>query len=91
MIEPVLPMISIHVLVKVRETMEAEQEREFTIKDFGMVKENCQNNHLYNNIFPQVKRIPVSQDLAEWAARGRSGGVPQVFFSILCSWKLPVF
>ena len=38
MIEPVLPMISIHVLVKVRETMEAEQEREFTIKDFGMVK-----------------------------------------------------
>ena len=80
MIEPVLPMISIHVLVKVRETMEAEQEREFTIKDFGMVKENCQNNHLYNNIFPQVKRIPVSQDLAEWAARGRSGGVPQVLF-----------
>jgi len=47
-------------IVKVRETMEAEQEREFTIKDFGM-----------------VKRIPVSQDLAEWAARGRSGGVPQ--------------
>jgi len=24
-----------------------------------------------------VKRIPVSQELAEWAARGRSGGVPQ--------------
>ena len=38
MIETVLPMTSIHVLVKVRETMEAEQEREFTIKDFGMVK-----------------------------------------------------
>ena len=52
--------------VKVKETMEAEQEREFTIKDFMM-----------------VKRIPVSQELAEWAARGRSGGVPQV-----CSTKL---
>ena len=38
MIEPVLPMIAVHVLVKVRETMEAEQEREFKIKDFGMVK-----------------------------------------------------
>ena len=99
-IEPILLMISTHVLVKVRETMEAEQEREFTIKDFGMVKENCQNNHLYKNIFPQVKRIPVSQDLAEWAARGRSGGVPQVFFQfyvlggfhsffLFFLWKLP--
>ena len=71
--------------------MEAEQEREFTIKDFGMVKENCQNNHLYNNIFPQVKRIPVSQDLAEWAARGRSGGVPQVFFNSMFLEAATVF
>ena len=38
MIESILLMISKYVLVKVRETMEAEQEREFTIKDFGMVK-----------------------------------------------------
>ena len=50
MIEPVLPMISIHVPVKVRETMEAEQEREFTIKDFGMVKENCQNKKIVSQL-----------------------------------------